>query len=100
VRFAARAGLSSDEVADVRDPSAARWSGHDGAVLRATAELVGGHAVSEATWNALAQTYDDAAMIEFTMLVGHYAMLAGLLNSARVARDAGTGGFPPGPGWP
>jgi hypothetical protein len=27
-------------------------------------------------------------------------MLAGLLNSAGVARDAGTGGFPPGPGWP
>lgn len=100
VRFAARAGLSPEEVADVPDPSAARWAGHDAAVLRATGELVSGHAVSQATWDALAETYDDAALIEFTMLVGHYAMLAGLLNSARVARDAGTGGLPPAPGRP
>jgi hypothetical protein len=32
------------------------------------------------------------------MLAGHYVMLAGLLNAVRVARDAGTAGFPPGPG--
>ena len=76
----------------------ARWSGHDAAVLRATGELVRDHTVSQATWDALAETYDDAALIEFTMLAGHYVMLAGLLNAARVARDAGTGGFPPGPG--
>ena len=32
------------------------------------------------------------------MLAGHYVMLAGLLNAVRVARDAGTAVFPPGPG--
>jgi hypothetical protein len=32
------------------------------------------------------------------MLAGHSVKLAGLLNAARVARDAGTEGFPPGPG--
>jgi AhpD family alkylhydroperoxidase len=98
VRIAARAGLSREEVADVRDPAATRWSGHDAAVLRAAGELVRDHTVSQATWDALAQTYDDAALIEFTMLAGHYVMLAGLLNTVRVARDAGTEGFPPGPG--
>jgi hypothetical protein len=30
------------------------------------------------------------------MLVGHYAMLAGLLNAARVPRDEGVAGFPHG----
>lgn len=99
-RIATRAGLSGDEVADVRDPSAARWRGHDAAVLHASGELVSGHMLSQATWDALAETYDDAAVIEFTMLVGHYIMLAGLLNTARVARDPGAGGFPPGPGGP
>ncbi len=99
-RIATRAGLSGDEVADVPDPSAARWSGHDAAVLRATGELVSGHELSQATWDALAETYDDGALIELTMLVGHYVMLAGLLNTARVARDPGTGGFPTGPGGP
>src|SRR5690348_5413166 len=42
-RIGTRAGLSEDEVAGVRDPSAARWSGHDAAVLRATGELVRDH---------------------------------------------------------
>ena len=100
VRIGGRAGLSRDEVADVSDPSAARWHGHDSAVLRATGELVGGHTLSQATWDALAETYDDAALVEFTMLVGHYVMLAGLLNAARVAGDAGSGEMPPGPGRP
>ena len=98
VRIGGRAGLSVDEIADVRDPAAARWSGHDAAVLRATGELVRDHTLSQATWDALAETYDDAALIEFTMLAGHYVMLAGLLNAARVAGDAGTEGFSPGPG--
>ena len=97
VRIGARADLTDDEVADVRDPSAARWSGHDAAVLRGTGELVHDHTVSQATWDTLAQTYDDAALIEFTMLAGHYVMLAGLLNAARVTRDAAAG-FPPSPG--
>jgi hypothetical protein len=34
-------------------------------------------------------TYDGAALVEFTILVGNYAMLAGLLNAAKVPRDAG-----------
>ena len=100
VRIGGRAGLSVDEIADVRDPAAARWSGHDAAVLRATGELVRDHTVSQATWDALAETYDDAALIEFTMLAGHYVMLAGLLNAARVAGDAGTEGFPQVPARP
>jgi len=56
------------------------------------------HTVSQATWEVLAQAYDDSELIEFTMLAGHYVMLAGLLNAVQVARDAGTAGFPPGPG--
>ena len=32
-------------------------------------------------------------LIELCLLAGHYAMLAGLLNSAEVEREAGVGGF-------
>jgi len=94
VRLAARAGLSDEEIADVRDPSAARWTAHERALLRATGELVGEHTVGQATWDTLSQAYDDAALVELTMLVGHYAMLAGLLNAAQVPRDEGAAGFP------
>jgi alkylhydroperoxidase family enzyme len=64
--------------------------------LRATGELVGEHTVGQATWETLKQAYDDAALVELTMLVGHYAMLAGLLNAAQVPRDEGVAGFPRG----
>jgi alkylhydroperoxidase family enzyme len=97
VRIGTGAGLAEDEIANIADPAAARWSGHDAAVLRATGELVRDHTISDATWNTLAETYDDAAMIEFAMLVGNYAMLAGMLNSARVSRDEGIAGFPGDP---
>ena len=93
-RLAAREGLSEAEIAGVTDPSAGHWSRHDGALLQAAGELVGEHTVGEASWKILSETYDDAALVEFTMLVGNYAMLAGLLNAAKVPRDAGVPGFP------
>jgi 4-carboxymuconolactone decarboxylase len=96
VRFAADAGLSEEEIAGVANPQAVAWSEHDDAILRATGELVRDHAIAAPTWNTLAQAYDDAALVEFTMLVGHYAMLAGMLNSARVPHDEGTASFPEG----
>jgi len=96
LRLAARAGLCDEEIADVRDPSAARWTAHEGALLRATGELVGEHTVGQATWDTLSQAYDNAALVELTMLVGHYAMLAGLLNAAQVPRDEGVAGLPHG----
>ena len=43
-----------------------------------------------------AGTGNDVALVEFTMLVGHYAMLAGLLNAAKVPREEGVAGFPDG----
>ena len=93
-RLAARAGLSADEIAAIPDPSARRWTGHERALLAATGELLGEHTIGQATWNTLSETYDDAALVELTMLVGHYAMLAGLLNAAKVPRDEGVAGFP------
>jgi alkylhydroperoxidase family enzyme len=59
----------------------------DRALLRGVDELVDDHVLSDGSWAALAARYDDAGMIEFTMLVGHYAMVAGLLRSARVEPD-------------
>jgi alkylhydroperoxidase family enzyme len=96
VRIGADAGLAGEEIADIADPAAARWTGHEAAILAATRELVRDHTITDATWRALAETYDDAAMLEFTMLVGNYVMLAGMLNSARVQREEGTAGFPQG----
>ena len=93
-RLAAREGLSGEEIASIADPSAGHWSRHDSALLHATGELLREHTIGEATWNTLSETYDDAALVEFTVLVGNYALLAGLLNAVKVSREAGVPGFP------
>jgi alkylhydroperoxidase family enzyme len=96
LRIAARAGVIEEEIADIGDPSAAHWSAHEAALLRGAEELLRDHTIGQDTWDTLAQTFDDAEMVEFAMLVGHYGMLAGLLNAARVPRDEGVTGFPDG----
>ena len=44
-------------------------------LLRAADELVTDHRVSDDTWAALAERYDDQQMIELTLLVGNYVMV-------------------------
>lgn len=82
------AGLSDDEILACADerPSEGldEWSR---LLVQATDELVDDHRLAPATWNGLAERYDDAAMLEFTLLVGHYVMLAGMLNSVGVATE-------------
>ena len=41
------------------------------------------------TWEALAETYDTEQLIEATMVVGHYHMLAFALNTFGVELDDG-----------
>jgi alkylhydroperoxidase family enzyme len=91
-RIGREAGLTDDELA--RIPTGAGWSDADGLLLKATDELAIDHRLSDATWAALADRYDDQQMIELTLLVGSYAMLAGMLNSVGVEREAGVEGFP------
>lgn len=89
------AGLSASEVDRVvQDPAAAGWAAEDAVLLRATDELVADHEISQGTWAELADRYDTKQLIELAMLVGHYAMLAGVLNSAGVQREEGVPGFP------
>ena len=91
-RIGREAGLTDDELA--RIPTATGWSDDDALLLSATDELATDHRLSDATWAALADRYDDQQLIELTLLVGSYAMLAGMLNSAGVEREAGVEGFP------
>jgi len=85
VAIAGAAGLTSDEILRVATgPDGSGWSAADATLLRAVDELHDDHCVGEATWNALAGRYGTEQLIEITMLAGHYAMLAGTLNSLGV----------------
>ena len=88
VSIARTAGISDDEIRRVAtEPGSAWWSDHERAVLRAVDELHDEHCISDATWTTLASTYTEEQLIELPMLSGHYALLAGVLNSCGVQPD-------------
>lgn len=78
-------GLTAEEIERVTaGSSAAGWQEHDRAILRGVEELLAEHALSDATWNTLAKTWNEAQMIEFTMMVGQYVATAFVQNSLRI----------------
>ena len=88
VAFAARAGLSPDAIAAVPDgESAAVWTWRQQLLLRATDELHTDRRIRPATTELLEHMLADRQLIELCVLVGHYEMLAMLLNSRGVAPE-------------
>lgn len=86
VDIAQRYGVSPEEVERVTQGSSAPgWSEHDAAILRGTEELLGDHAISDATWAVLARSWDEAQLIEFPMMVGQYVATGYVQNSLRMA---------------
>jgi 4-carboxymuconolactone decarboxylase len=87
-------GLSGEEVARVLEgPEARGWDPFDAAILRAADELHDDSCISDATWQQLAARLDDRQLIEVPMVVGHWHMVALLLNSLGVQLDPGLRGF-------
>jgi len=82
VDIALSLGVSDEEILGVaRGPSACPDPG-ERALLQACDELFREHFISADTWAELEGRYDQRLMIEIVILSGHYAMLAGFLNSA------------------
>ena len=89
-----RVGLTDEEIGRVRDgPSAAGWDDSASLLLRAADELHVDADVSERTWTELADLYDEQQLVEILVVVGHYHMVAMVLNSLQIERDAGIPGF-------
>jgi len=85
VRIARAAGVTDEEIERVRaGPDAPGWSALDAVLLRAADELHRDACVTDATWAALTEHYDERQMIELPMLVGHYHLVAFTLNSLGV----------------
>ena len=90
VRISLDGGIDRQTIDRVLEgPEAEGWSQHEAALLRAADELHGDSRISDATWNVLAEAYDGQLLIEATMVVGHYHMLAFALNSFGVELDEG-----------
>lgn len=88
-------GMSEAEIARVADgPAEPGWSAWDATLLRAADELHADATLEQATWDALAGRYGERELIELTMLVGEYHLMAFALNSLGVQDEAGAGGLP------
>ena len=90
VRISLAGGFEREVVDRVLEgPEAEGWTAHEAALLRAADELHGSSRISDETWATLEESYDTERLIETTMVVGHYQMLAGALNSFGVELDEG-----------
>lgn len=88
------AGLTDDEVARIKaGPDAPGWDGFAATLLRAADELHTDGCITDVTWAALVDRYDERQLIEVPMLVGHYHLVAFTLNSLGVQREPGVPGF-------
>jgi len=90
------AGLSVEEVAALADAGSPSWSQDDAALVAMVDELCDDDVVSDETWSVLARRWSPEQLLDLLVLAGYYRLVSGLLNSAGVAIEAGTAGWPDG----
>ncbi len=89
-QYGRAAGLSSSEIEQiVVGPDSPAWSAEDRLLLRAADQLCASQQISDETWQALAQRYSEAQLVEIPFLVGQYTMLSMVANALGVELEDG-----------
>lgn len=87
-RLGREAGLSAQEIAEVRNgPNSETLGAEQRLLLAAADELHDTRCLSDELWSPLRARYTDPQLIELCMLVGHYEMLAMTINSLQIVPD-------------
>lgn len=84
VDIALAAGVSDEEILQVSRGPQACTDENERALLLACDELVRDKVISDATWETLSQQHNPKRLIEIAILIGHYVMVAGFLNSTGI----------------
>jgi alkylhydroperoxidase family enzyme len=88
-------GMTAADMERIRlGPEAAGWELFEAALCRAADELHAEHTISDVTWRALAERYDEAQLIQATTLVGYYHLVSFVLNALGVPLEDGARPFP------
>jgi 4-carboxymuconolactone decarboxylase len=90
------AGLTDAEIDRLLDDDLAGWDADDAALLALADELCADGVVGDETWTRLAGRWDDRQLLELLVLAGFYQLVSGTLNSAGVALEPSTPGWPAG----
>jgi alkylhydroperoxidase family enzyme len=88
IELAVLQGVTPAEVAAISEGGAGidavEWSPVERAALLAVDETADEGAVTDATWDTLAELLPESELIELLMLIGHYLMLTTVLRSLRI----------------
>ncbi|GAA4048486.1 carboxymuconolactone decarboxylase family protein [Parerythrobacter jejuensis] len=88
-RIGKACGLTPDEIERIKQgPDAPGWTTLEGAMLRASDELVANHFVSDATWAQLEELGDKGRM-DLVFTVGQYTQVSMMLNSFGIQLEDG-----------
>jgi 4-carboxymuconolactone decarboxylase len=95
VRIGKLNGVRTPDLSRIPEgPEHPDWSAEEATILTAVDELVHRRCISPDTWRLLARGWDEKKLLEFLVLVGHYVMISGFLNSIEIARESGVEGLP------
>ena len=87
------AGLTDDDIENIKKGADAGWSQHEALIIKAADELSSDAFVTDETWKGLKQTYSDEQMMDLVFTVGQYNMVSMALNSFGVQLDDDIQGF-------
>jgi alkylhydroperoxidase family enzyme len=94
-RVATEIGMSAEDMGRIRlGPGAEGWDPFEATVCRAADELHFEHTLTDRTWSALAERYDEQQLIQATALVGYYHLVSFVLNALGVPIEEGAPPFP------
>ena len=85
VPIALQAGVSMDQIRQLNQwQASASFSGEEKAVLAYTEELFRRHEPAEETFNCASQYLDHPALVELTLCIGYWSMVAKFLKTFQV----------------
>lgn len=87
VELALAAGVADAEILALTHTPSAMADPQDQALMQACDDLFRDQQIGDGTWAALSAFLDEPRRIELIMLIGHYQMLAGFLNTAGLALE-------------
>jgi alkylhydroperoxidase family enzyme len=94
--FAAKAGLSEDQIASLTTggPDDDCWDDADRALIQLCDSLHTSYTVDDDVWAQLSAYHSDEAILELLMLAGTYRTVSYLVNSLRLPLEPGARTFP------
>jgi 4-carboxymuconolactone decarboxylase len=89
-----RAGLTNDQIRMLARSGYEGWTAADTAIVRAADELFDDDLISDATWKALDDQFDDRQLLDVLITTGGYRMVSMVLNTFGVPAEPNSEPFP------